>query len=78
MNTKEQHLPPYSILTDPHMYYFLQSPHKLKQLLVTQLYQLKGNTLVEINTKLTAAIDPFVADKVRESGIKIVGINESV
>jgi hypothetical protein len=33
-------LPPYSILADPHMYYFLQSPQKVSQLLATGLFTL--------------------------------------
>lgn len=30
----------YSILTDPHMYYYLQSPLKVQELLNSQLYAL--------------------------------------
>lgn len=30
----------YSILTDPHMYYYLQSPQKVKELLKSNLFVL--------------------------------------
>ena len=37
----------YSILTDPHMYYYLQSPQKVKELLKTNLFVLQQDLLVE-------------------------------
>jgi hypothetical protein len=41
----------YSIVKDSHMYYFLQSVPKVKELLSTGLYKLEGRQLVELATK---------------------------
>ena len=66
MNHKESKLVNYSIVDDPHMYYYLQSPHKVKDLLKTGLYQLEGNKLVDKSTKKTFKLDEFVLEKVKE------------
>jgi hypothetical protein len=55
----------YSIMTDPHMYYYLQSPHKVADLLKSGLYSIKGNTLIEKASKLTFKLEEYVVEKVK-------------
>ena len=38
----------YSYLKDPHLFYHLESPVKIQQLLSTGLYELDGNRLIEV------------------------------
>jgi hypothetical protein len=47
----------YKIINDPHMYYFIQSPKKIIQLLKTGLYRLSGCKLIDIETSNFAIID---------------------
>jgi hypothetical protein len=54
----------YSILNDPHMYYYLQSPQKVKELLQTGLYRVDGRMLVEKASKVSFRMDEYVAEKV--------------
>jgi hypothetical protein len=51
------------------MYYFLQSPQKVKDLLRTTLFRLEGNSLIEIATKLSFKLDDYVVDKVASEHI---------
>ena len=46
MKGPTENLLSYSIMTDKHMYYYLQSPQKVSQLLSTGLYSLKDNLLI--------------------------------
>lgn len=46
MMTPRTHLQEYSSLEDPHMFYFLQSPQKIKQLLKTPHYTLRNDRLI--------------------------------
>ena len=60
MKKNQPVLPSYSIVSDPHMYYFLQSPQKIKDLLRTGLYKLDQDRLVEKETRKTFKLDKFV------------------
>lgn len=66
----------YNIMKDAHMYYFLQSVPKVKELIATGLYKIDGNKLVEIESKDSVELDGFVAEKVKEAGLKIRDQNE--
>jgi hypothetical protein len=57
----------YSIMKDSHMYYFLQSVPKVRELLSTGLYKLEGGTLLEVATKQSVQLDPYVADKLQDA-----------
>ena len=65
MKKNQQVLPSYSIVKDPHMYYFLQSPQKIKDLLRTGLYKLDQDRLVEKETRKTFKLDKFVLENVK-------------
>lgn len=65
MKGSKAHSLQYSILTDPHMYYYLQSPPKVKELLKSCLFRLEGNHLVEKETKITFKLEEYVVEKVR-------------
>lgn len=56
----------YSILTDPHMYYFLQTPKKVNELLRSGLFQIKDNLLVEKSTKLTFKLEDYVVENIEK------------
>ncbi len=51
MKNRQQEILNYSILSDPHMYYYLQSAQKVKELLKTNLYRLEAGRLVEKESK---------------------------
>ena len=38
----------YSYLKDPHLFYHLESPVKIQQLLQTGLFELDGNRIIEV------------------------------
>jgi hypothetical protein len=66
----------YSIMTDSHMYYFLQSGPKVKELLATGLYKLEGETLLELATKQSIKLDPYVADKLKDTPLTKMDQNQ--
>jgi len=43
----------YSILTDPHMVYYLRTPQRVNDLLKSDLFYLQNNHIIEKKTKLT-------------------------
>jgi hypothetical protein len=56
----------YSIMRDSHMYYFLQSVPKVRELLATGLYRLEGGTLLEVATRQSLQLEPYVADQLSQ------------
>ncbi len=50
-------------MRDSHMYYFLQSAPKVRELLATGLYRLEGKMLLEVATKQTVQLEPYVAEQ---------------
>ena len=66
----------YNIMKDAHMFYFLQSVPKVKELIATGLYKIDGNKLIEIESKDFVELDGFVAEKVKEGVLNIRDQNE--
>lgn len=66
----------YNIMKDTHMYYFLQSVPKVKELIATGLYKMDGNKLIEIESKDFVELEGFVAEKVKEGVLKDRDQNE--
>ena len=64
MSKKENNLLSYSMIDDPHMYYFLQSPQKVRDLLKTKLFLIQDGHLVDKKTKKKFKLDQFVLEKV--------------
>ena len=54
----------YSYLKDPHLFYHLESPVKIQQLLSTGLYELDGNRLIEVETLESLELSAFTLDKI--------------
>ena len=53
----------YSYLKDPHLFYHLESPIKIQQLLNSGLYELDGNRIIEVNTLESLEISEYTLDQ---------------
>ena len=55
----------YSIVEDPHMYYYLQSPQKIKDLVRSGLFKVQGSKLIDKENNKSFKIDEYVLEKVK-------------
>ncbi len=51
-------------MDDPHMYYYIQSPHKIEQLLKSYRFYLDNDRLVEVASNKSVPIDPYVLHRI--------------
>ena len=54
----------YHFMDDPHMFYYIQSPNKVNQLLKSEKYYLENGRLVEVGTNKSVPLDDFVLNRV--------------
>lgn len=60
----QKHQNTYSYLTDPHLFYHLESPVKISQLLQSGLYELDANSLVEKESQNRLKISEYTLNKI--------------
>ena len=54
----------YHFMDDPHMYYYIQSPNRITQLLKSYRYYIQNDRLYEVETNKSIAIDPYVLNRI--------------